>query len=86
MEIVLYHKFSQHENLKQLLLGTGDAEIIVSRICFLHTLLQTSLHEICPELHHRGVLGHRQEREGQKRGWQSFGASEKDIQACALAR
>ncbi|KAJ7615344.1 DUF1768-domain-containing protein [Roridomyces roridus] len=28
MEIVVCHKFSQHEKLKQLLLGTGDAELV----------------------------------------------------------
>jgi predicted NAD-dependent protein-ADP-ribosyltransferase YbiA (DUF1768 family) len=29
MEITLYHKFAQHENLRQVLLATGEAELIV---------------------------------------------------------
>jgi predicted NAD-dependent protein-ADP-ribosyltransferase YbiA (DUF1768 family) len=34
MEITLWHKFSQNTQLKRLLLGTGDAELVV-RFCIL---------------------------------------------------
>jgi hypothetical protein len=32
MEMVLFHKFTQHENLKRELLATGDAELIEVRL------------------------------------------------------
>jgi predicted NAD-dependent protein-ADP-ribosyltransferase YbiA (DUF1768 family) len=31
MEIVVWHKFTQHEDLKQELQGTGDAELVEVR-------------------------------------------------------
>jgi predicted NAD-dependent protein-ADP-ribosyltransferase YbiA (DUF1768 family) len=31
MEVAIFHKFSQHRDLKEELLGTGDAELVEVR-------------------------------------------------------
>ena len=41
MDTVLFHKFTQHRDLKRELLGTGDAELIEVRLSFLAPVCRT---------------------------------------------
>ena len=57
MEVAIWHKFSQHRDLKEELLATGDAELV--EVCR-YRLFSPRFHDIHvenPELRQGSVLG-----------------------------
>lgn len=57
MEVAIWHKFSQHRDLKEELLATGDADLIEVCCCHPFPLRFHNIHIENPELRQGSVLG-----------------------------
>ena len=57
MEVAIWHKFSQHRDLKEELLATGDAELIEVCFCLLFPPRIRDIHIHDPELRQGPILG-----------------------------
>ena len=70
MEVAIWYKFSQHRDLKEELLATGDAELI--EVCCYRTLSSHfhNIHIENPELRQGCILGLGRRWERQERTWQ----------------
>lgn len=84
MEIAMWHKFAQNEDIKQVLLGTGDAEIIVR---VFPAGCNINPPDIMPiELQRQRFLGRGKEPGGNKRGREGVGAGEEEPPEYVTAR
>lgn len=57
MDVAIWHKFSQHRDLKEELLATGDAELIEVCCCRLFSPRFRSVHIENPEFRQGSILG-----------------------------